>query len=313
APIGSTMMPSQRSSADTRRVGRSERRIGAITVGPVTTRIAPTSNDSCHGMPTTIPAAVINAQAMRTVTVHSRSTGWRRSFRSRERSDMLPSNRITPTAIVTPPNSTSRPNTSSGSTAWPRTNPTISSSRIDGNPNRQAIVWAVTASATTRAMYGAGSSVAITGTQCREPRRAGWRSPRRTLAVAPLRRARWAGSGWARRAFVVALAGRRRRHDVGREQCRERYADAGEDVEQEVVAGEDHGQGQQRGRHERGQPHADPGAPPGDDQPGHGRPSDVEARYRRVLVDERAALGQQSIALDGERVDVPVEEARRRR
>ena len=52
APMGSTMMPSHRAMGPVRPAGRTCRRIGPMTVGPVTVSSAPSNSEIRHDSPT---------------------------------------------------------------------------------------------------------------------------------------------------------------------------------------------------------------------------------------------------------------------
>ncbi len=151
APIGSMTMLSHLRTDDTSREGRTEARIGAITVGPDTTRMAPTSSATSGGSPRNAVAAKDpSTQVTATPAVTSSQITlwfWRSSRRCRL---SPPSKRIRPTEIETAGSSRS-PARASGSTI-PATGPTItpapSSRTIDGIRNRAAAQVANTATAT---------------------------------------------------------------------------------------------------------------------------------------------------------------------
>ena len=158
APSGSTTIPSHLSRALTRRVGRNCRKIGLITVGPVTMRIAPNSRETRPSNPNTIAAAVIRPHATPAVTVHNRKIGRPRSRTSRSLSPSDPSKRTIATERLTPSNSSFLPKISSGVTHCPSAKPITRRNSSAGRRNRHPNHWAPTASTSTSAMYVAAST-----------------------------------------------------------------------------------------------------------------------------------------------------------
>ncbi len=134
APMGSMTMPSQRRIPAMLRVGRTVRRIGMITVGPVTTMMAPNSRakSSCRSN-NAMAASAISHQVATAPTVTRLRTTCPKPRMSLKRRVRLPSKRMIATAIETSGNNRT-PNRASGSSR-----PVIGpSSRPHDNRNRMA-------------------------------------------------------------------------------------------------------------------------------------------------------------------------------
>jgi len=115
APTGSITMPSHLRIAPTGGEGRTWRRSGWMTVGPVTTRIAPNSRAIGQESPSTTcaPSVERTQQTRAPIEVRLRMTAPPRCS-SRSRSERPPSKRMTATEIETIGKS-SRPSSASGS------------------------------------------------------------------------------------------------------------------------------------------------------------------------------------------------------
>ena len=142
-----------------RSFGRTARSIGPMTVGPVTTMIAPNSTASGHARSTRKCAAhAITAHVIATPTVSIRHSSEPMSCSSWNRSVRLPSNRITATDIETTGNSRS-PSSRSGSrmpATGPSRMPPASRNTIDGAFVRHASHCANSASRPTTAIRTGG-------------------------------------------------------------------------------------------------------------------------------------------------------------
>jgi hypothetical protein len=99
-------MPSHLATGPTRPVGRMCRSNGPITVGPVTTRMAPSKRASEPGMPKiSFAATAVSPHVTKTPTVSSPASDLQVFRSSRKRRLKPPSNRISPTDRDTTGNS----------------------------------------------------------------------------------------------------------------------------------------------------------------------------------------------------------------
>ncbi len=141
-PMGSTTIPSQVRMVATDPRGRASRSSGMTTVGPDTTRMAPSTTATRRGSSKNRTAATVaSTQVMRTPTVTSQVTGRRMAGPSSlTRSSSPPRKSRMPTLRDTTGNRAS-PKISSESTSpshGPTTSPPASSSTIEGKWSSRA-------------------------------------------------------------------------------------------------------------------------------------------------------------------------------
>ena len=145
APVGSLTIASQRIAEPSLAVGRMCRSSGMMTVGPVTTRIAPSNADRGQSKPRRKRAAMAESTHVATTPMLAKLRTTRPIFANSAMSRLRPpSKRMIATERDTMGNSAA-PSNSSGSihpVTPPATKPASSNRKIAGNRKRHDSHWA---------------------------------------------------------------------------------------------------------------------------------------------------------------------------